>query len=123
MPAGGIHFPAFCQEGVYHAAIHGNRLAHHVVARTCRKIDRHTGHIFIVADASCGHMLTHNVAKVALRMKRYIERRNIAHPEPWQCRIGINSGPMIGSIVGVQNNGPRFIWAVRSRIASMTSSG
>jgi class 3 adenylate cyclase len=43
-----------------------------------------------------------NVAKVALRMKRYIERRNIAHPEPWQCRIGINSGPMIGSIVGVQ---------------------
>ncbi len=44
----------------------------------------------------------HNVAKVALRMKRYIERRNIAHTEPWRCRIGINSGPMIGSIVGVQ---------------------
>ncbi len=44
----------------------------------------------------------HNVAKVALRMKRYIERRNIAHPEPWQCRIGINTGSMIGSIVGVQ---------------------
>jgi adenylate cyclase len=43
-----------------------------------------------------------NIARAALRMKRYIERRNLAHPEAWQCRIGINSGPLIGSIVGVQ---------------------
>jgi class 3 adenylate cyclase len=43
-----------------------------------------------------------NVAKVALRMKRYLERRNAAHPEEWLCRIGINSGPVIGSIVGIQ---------------------
>jgi adenylate cyclase len=34
-------------------------------------------------------------------MLRYIERRNQAHPEEWLCRIGINSGPMIGSLVGV----------------------
>lgn len=44
----------------------------------------------------------HNIARVALRMLRYIERRNSAHPEAWQCRIGINSGPVIGSLVGVQ---------------------
>lgn len=44
----------------------------------------------------------HNVARAALRMRRYIERRNTAHPEAWSCRIGIDSGPVIGSIVGVQ---------------------
>jgi adenylate cyclase len=44
----------------------------------------------------------HNVARVALRMLRYIERRNTAHPEAWHCRIGINSGPVIGSLVGIQ---------------------
>jgi len=43
-----------------------------------------------------------NVARLALRIMRYIERRNAAHPEAWQCRIGINSGPVIGSLVGVQ---------------------
>lgn len=43
-----------------------------------------------------------NIAKVALRMLRYIERRNSAHAEPWLCRIGINSGPVIGSLVGIQ---------------------
>ncbi len=43
-----------------------------------------------------------NIARVALRMLRYIERRNSAHPEAWQCRIGINTGPVVGSLVGVQ---------------------
>jgi adenylate cyclase len=43
-----------------------------------------------------------NVAKVALRIMRYLEKRNAAHPEPWRCRIGINSGPVVGSIVGIQ---------------------
>lgn len=44
----------------------------------------------------------HNIARVALRMLRYIERRNETHSEPWLCRIGINTGPVIGSLVGVQ---------------------
>jgi len=43
-----------------------------------------------------------NIAQVALRMLRYITRRNSAHLEAWHCRIGINSGPVIGSLVGVQ---------------------
>jgi adenylate cyclase len=51
-------------------------------------------------DANPDH--AHNIARVALRMLRYIERRNSAHPEAWQCRIGINSGPVIGSLVGIQ---------------------
>jgi adenylate cyclase len=44
----------------------------------------------------------HNAARVALRIKRYLERRNASHPEQWLCRIGLNTGPVIGSIVGVQ---------------------
>jgi class 3 adenylate cyclase len=43
-----------------------------------------------------------NIAQVALRMLRYIERRNSAHSEAWHCRVGINSGPVVGSLVGVQ---------------------
>ena len=43
-----------------------------------------------------------NVARMALRMVRYLERRNSAHTRSWRCRIGINSGPVIGSIVGIQ---------------------
>lgn len=42
------------------------------------------------------------IARAALRMRRYIEKRNASHAEPWLCRIGIHSGPVIGSIVGVQ---------------------
>lgn len=44
----------------------------------------------------------YNIAKVALRLKRYLDRRNSAHAEEWLCRIGINTGPIIGSIVGIQ---------------------
>ncbi|MCA8929187.1 MAG: PAS domain-containing protein [Alphaproteobacteria bacterium] len=43
-----------------------------------------------------------NIAEVALRMVRFLKRRNRTSEEQWQCRIGINSGPVIGSIVGVQ---------------------
>ena len=42
------------------------------------------------------------VARVALRMKRYLEKRNESRREPWLGRIGIHSGPVVGSIVGVQ---------------------
>ena len=43
-----------------------------------------------------------NIANVALRMIRYLKRRNTAHSHTWQCRIGINTGPVVGSIVGIQ---------------------
>jgi class 3 adenylate cyclase len=43
-----------------------------------------------------------NIARAALRMVRYLERRNVGRSSQWRCRIGINSGPVIGSIVGAQ---------------------
>jgi class 3 adenylate cyclase len=43
-----------------------------------------------------------NIARLALRFRRYLERRNQAHSQEWIARIGINTGPVIGSIVGVQ---------------------
>jgi adenylate cyclase len=43
-----------------------------------------------------------NIARVALRFRRYLERRNQAHSQQWIARIGINTGPIIGSLVGVQ---------------------
>jgi class 3 adenylate cyclase len=43
-----------------------------------------------------------SIAKTALRFRRYLERRNQAHPQQWVARIGINTGSVIGSIVGVQ---------------------
>lgn len=53
-----------------------------------------------VPEAAPDH--ARNIAQVALRMLRYIDRRNSAHMEAWHCRIGINSGPVIGSLVGIQ---------------------
>jgi class 3 adenylate cyclase len=43
-----------------------------------------------------------SIAKVALLFVRYLQRRNEAQSNQWRCRIGINSGPVIGSIVGIQ---------------------
>jgi adenylate cyclase len=43
-----------------------------------------------------------NIARVALRMRRYLERRNAAHTQAWNARFGINTGPVIGSLVGIQ---------------------
>lgn len=43
-----------------------------------------------------------NLAKVALRLRRYIDKRNTTHSTTWLCRIGVATGPAIGSLVGVQ---------------------
>jgi class 3 adenylate cyclase len=45
---------------------------------------------------------TIHLARVALRMRRFLERRNESAAHRWLCRIGIGSGPVIGSIVGIQ---------------------
>lgn len=42
-----------------------------------------------------------NIAHAALRMRGYIDRRNRSNSNQWRCRIGIASGPLVGSIVGV----------------------
>lgn len=43
-----------------------------------------------------------HIARTALRMRSFLERRNGSATNLWRCRIGIGRGPVIGSIVGVQ---------------------
>jgi class 3 adenylate cyclase len=52
-----------------------------------------------------------------------LERRNTAHPQEWLARIGINTGPVIGSLVGIQKYvydlfGPGINLAARMEAAS-----
>ena len=42
------------------------------------------------------------VANSAIRFIRYLERRNQSHQHKWLCRIGLASGSVVGSVVGVQ---------------------
>ncbi|WP_343079968.1 adenylate/guanylate cyclase domain-containing protein [Ostreiculturibacter nitratireducens] len=51
-------------------------------------------------DPADGHALS--VANAAIRFIRYLESRNAGHPIHWHCRIGVSSGAVIGSVVGVQ---------------------
>jgi len=53
-----------------------------------------------IPEATPDHAL--NVAKVALLCRRYVRQRGKTRPQDWQCRIGLATGPVIGSIVGVQ---------------------
>ena len=53
-----------------------------------------------IPEATPDHAL--NVAKVALLCRRYVRQRAKTRPQDWACRIGIATGPVIGSIVGVQ---------------------
>jgi adenylate cyclase len=61
-----------------------------------------------------------SAANAAIRFVRYLEHRNASHPIQWTCRIGIASGPVIGSVVGVQKYiydvfGPAVVAASRLR--------
>ncbi|WP_419901257.1 adenylate/guanylate cyclase domain-containing protein [Kiloniella sp.] len=42
------------------------------------------------------------VANTAIRFVRYLERRNEGHSNQWLCRIGIATGSVVGSVVGIQ---------------------
>ncbi len=42
------------------------------------------------------------VANTAIRFVRYLERRNTSHPNQWRCRIGLATGAVVGSVVGIQ---------------------
>ncbi|MGR3759306.1 adenylate/guanylate cyclase domain-containing protein [Roseobacteraceae bacterium NS-SX3] len=42
------------------------------------------------------------VAHCATRFLRYLERRNQSHPHTWRARIGLGTGPAVGSVVGIQ---------------------
>ena len=45
---------------------------------------------------------TVSAARAAVKMIRYLERRNQTHQHTWRARIGIASGAVVGSVVGVQ---------------------
>lgn len=53
-----------------------------------------------VPDPTADHALA--VSSAAVRFLRYLERRNQSHPIKWEARIGLCSGSVIGSVVGVQ---------------------
>lgn len=53
-----------------------------------------------VPEASPDH--AQNIAKAALLFRRYLEKRNQSREPRWLCRIGIGTGPVVGSIVGIQ---------------------
>ncbi|KIC38127.1 adenylate cyclase [Ruegeria sp. ANG-R] len=42
------------------------------------------------------------IASTAIRFVRYLTRRNLSHPHQWRCRIGLASGSVVGSVVGIQ---------------------
>ena len=43
-----------------------------------------------------------SIANTAIRFVRYLERRNNSHPHKWHCRIGLATGSVVGSVVGIQ---------------------
>jgi class 3 adenylate cyclase len=69
----------------------------------CERI-KTVGDVYISVSGMPDTSETHaqSVANAAIRFLRYLERRNQSHPVRWQCRIGLSSGSVIGSVVGVQ---------------------
>ena len=43
-----------------------------------------------------------NIARAAVLFRRYIRERNRSSKVTWECRIGLATGPVIGSMIGVQ---------------------
>jgi len=60
---------------------------------------------------------TLHLARAALRMRRFLERRNESAAHRWRCRIGLGSGPVIGSIVGIQ----KFVYDIFGPAVNMAS--
>jgi class 3 adenylate cyclase len=52
-----------------------------------------------VPEPSAEH--AHNAARTALLIRRYLGERNRTTRQKWECRIGIGTGPVIGSVVGI----------------------
>ena len=55
-----------------------------------------------VPDPSGEHATA--VANAAVRYLRYLRQRNQSHPVTWNPRIGLSTGSVIGSVVGVQRH-------------------
>lgn len=44
----------------------------------------------------------HNLLNAALEIVQYLQKRNQSSEIQWQIRVGINSGPVVGGIVGIK---------------------
>ncbi|MEX0282352.1 MAG: adenylate/guanylate cyclase domain-containing protein [Arenibacterium sp.] len=56
-------------------------------------------------------------AQCAAKMIRYLERRNTTHQHQWKARIGIATGSVVGSVVGVQ----KYIYDVFGPAVNMSA--
>lgn len=45
---------------------------------------------------------THAITKAAVRFVRFLAKRNTSSSNQWQCRIGLGTGSVVGSVVGSQ---------------------
>jgi adenylate cyclase len=43
-----------------------------------------------------------DITTAAIKMLRYLERRNANHPIQWTCRVGVHTGSVVGSVIGVR---------------------
>lgn len=75
----------------------------------CERI-RTTGDSYFAVSGVPDPVADHagSVASAAIRFLRYLDRRNATHPIRWEARIGLATGPVIGSVVGIQ----RYIYDV-----------
>ena len=57
------------------------------------------------------------VAICAIRFVRYLERRNQTSTIQWNCRVGIATGSVVGSVVGVQ----KYVYDIFGQAVNLAS--
>ena len=57
------------------------------------------------------------VANCAIRFVRYVERRNQSSAIQWKCRVGIATGSVVGSVVGVQ----KYVYDIFGQAVNLAS--